>query len=84
MRLLILFLPLLAYSLPAEAGMLTGIDERQAYLEAPLQNKKDYHACLARELAMIASLEKGQHDTEVARRFMDMAEQHAGKAGGRP
>jgi len=82
MRLTILTFSLLAFALPAQAGVFDSVDDREAQLNQQLQGNNSYHAHLARELASIASSEKSQHDIGVARKFMDMAEQHAAKAGG--
>ncbi|RMH60391.1 MAG: hypothetical protein D6678_06005 [Zetaproteobacteria bacterium] len=62
---------------------LTGksIEERAAELDAQVKGKTDYHAHLARELAMAASAEKAQHDTKVAQALMSLAEREAAKSG---
>ncbi|MDX8408395.1 MAG: hypothetical protein R8L58_08425 [Mariprofundaceae bacterium] len=82
MRLTLLTFSLLAFVLPAQAGAFDSVDDRETRLNQQLQGNNSYHAHLARELASIASIEKGQHDIGVARKFMDMAEQHAARAGG--
>lgn len=82
MRILALLFTLLAFSIPANAGLFTGVDERSEAIAAQLQGNNTYHAHLARELAAIASEEKDQQDLEVAREFIRMAEEHATQAGG--
>jgi hypothetical protein len=59
-----------------------GVQERADTLNAQLQGQHDYHASLAKELADIAEIEIGQHDMHAARAFIEMAEEHAAKAGG--
>jgi hypothetical protein len=81
MRITGLLLILFAFALPANAGLLIGVDERGEKLEAQLEDNNSYHAHLARELSAIASEEKNQHDIEAARTFMKMAEEYAAKAG---
>jgi hypothetical protein len=82
MKIIGLLLTLFAFALPANAGWLAGTDERGEKLEAQLEGNNSYHAHLARELAAIASEEKGQHDLEAAHEFIKMAEAHAAQAGG--
>jgi hypothetical protein len=81
MRITGLLLTLLAFAMPANASLFTGVDERGTELEAQLEGNDSYHAHLARELSAIASDEKSQHDIEAARTFIKMAEEHAAKAG---
>ncbi|MBN4073465.1 hypothetical protein JYT23_01370 [Mariprofundus ferrooxydans] len=74
---------LFAFALPANsAGFSVGVDQRSDAVTAQLQGNNSYHAHLARELSDIAIEEKSQHDIDVAKAFMDMAEEHAAKAGG--
>lgn len=82
MRYIILTASMLAFSFTAQAGAFDSVEDREAQLNQQLKGNNSYHAHLARELAAVASAEKAQHDTGVARRFMDMAEEHAAKAGG--
>ncbi len=82
MRYIILTASMLAFSMTAQAGAFDSIEDREAQLRQQLAGNNSYHAHMARELATVASAEKAQHDTGVARRFMDMAEAHAAKAGG--
>ncbi|MDX8397570.1 MAG: hypothetical protein R8K49_04545 [Mariprofundaceae bacterium] len=63
------------------ADWLESVDDRYDVLHNQLKGNHSYEAHLARELASIASEEKSQHDTDVAKAFMTMAEQHAHKAG---
>ncbi len=72
----------MALSQAAYAGMFDSIETRQANMEKKLAGNNSYHAWMARELAEIAADEKSQHDLDVARKFMDMAESHAAMAGG--
>jgi len=57
------------------------IEERAQALETELAGKQDYHAHLARELAMVAREEKSQHDLPVAKTIMSLAEREAAKSG---
>ncbi|EAU54804.1 hypothetical protein [Mariprofundus ferrooxydans] len=82
MRILFMLTALLAFALPAQAKLFTSIEERSDAITAELQGNNNYHANLARELASIASEEKGQHDLGAARVFIKMAEEEAAKAGG--
>jgi len=76
--LLIVCCSLFAFAATANAG----VEERAAELHAQMKGKHDYHAYLARELASVAEEELAQHDINTARSFMEMAEEHAAKAGG--
>jgi len=67
----------------AAAGWTVSVDDRGDALTAQLKGNNSYQAHLARELSSIASEEKSQHDVQVAKAFMDMAEEHAAKAGGK-
>lgn len=79
---LVMFLCMTATS--AVAGSLfTSIEERTSHLKEQLAGNNSYHANLAREFAKIADEEKSQHDIDVARYFMNMAEEHAKLAGGK-
>ncbi|MDQ6951429.1 MAG: hypothetical protein Q9M26_07170 [Mariprofundales bacterium] len=72
----------LLFSLPVSAANWgASIDDRADALSQKLHNSHDYHAYLAINLANKAAEEKDQHDTEVAKRFMQMAEQEAAKVG---
>ncbi len=71
-----------AFSHAAFAGIFDSIETRQANLEKQLAGNNSYHAWMARELAEVAVDEKSQHDLDVARKFMNMAESHAARAGG--
>jgi len=82
MRFILLTLSLLAFALPAQAGAFSSVEDRQAQLNEQLKGNDSYHAHMARELAKVASDEKSQHDINVAKKFMDMAEEHAAQAGG--
>jgi len=82
MKSILFIFTLFAFALPAAAFSLDSVDDRAEALNAQLQGDSSYHANLARELADIASEEKSQHDTAVAREFMNMAEEHAEQAGG--
>ena len=82
MRLALLTLSMLAFVMPTQAGAFDSVEDREARINEQLKGNNSYHAHLARELASIASIEKGQHDIGVARKFMDMAEEHAAQAGG--
>ncbi|ATX80367.1 hypothetical protein Ga0123461_1961 [Mariprofundus aestuarium] len=78
----ILFLfSLLAFSLPAHAG-LTSVEDRAQEVRAQVEGNNNYHAELARQFATIAVTEKGEHDTQTAQEFIKMAEEHAAQAGG--
>ena len=66
----------------AAAGWTVSVDERADALNANLKGNSSYEAHLARELASVATEEKSQHDIQVAKAFMNMAEEHAAKAGG--
>jgi len=68
---------------PAMAGMFgPNFDERAAAVRAQTEGVNNYHAYLARELAMIASAEKSQHDA-ADKEFLKLAEEAAAKAGGK-
>jgi len=82
MRIAFMLFALLSFALPAQAGMFTSIEDRGDKITAELQDNNSYHAHLARELASIASIEKGQHDLGAAKELMDVAEEEAAKAGG--
>lgn len=56
--------------------------ERVAAVNARTEGLNNYQAYLARELAMIASVEKGQHDA-ADKVFLKLAEEAAAKAGGK-
>jgi len=64
------------------ADWTVSVDDRAEALNASLKGNSSYEAHLARELASVASEEKLQHDAQVAKAFMSMAEEHAAKAGG--
>ena len=64
------------------AGWGVSVDDRAEALNTQLEGNHSYHAYLARDLADIATEEKAQHDSDVARAFMNMAEEHAAQAGG--
>ncbi len=81
MKLFTLILALVSCSWTANAALLS-VDERADAMNAQLQGNNSYHAHLARQLADVASAEKAQHDTAVAKQFIDMAEEEAAKAGG--
>jgi len=83
MKFIIIMLSLFAFAIPASgAGFFSSIEDRTDTMNAQLEGKNDYHANLARALADIASEEKAQHDTDVAKSFMTMAEEHAAQSGG--
>ncbi len=79
MRIALFLCALFAFSMSANAA---GVSERAEALNAQLKGNHNYHASLARELADIAETEIGQRDINTARTFMEMAEEHAAKAGG--
>lgn len=81
MRIIGLLLTLFAFALPANAGWFTSVEDRGETLEAQLEGNNSYHAHLARELSLIASEEKDQHDLAAAHEFIKMAEEHAARAG---
>lgn len=83
MRYIIMLSALLAFASPAMAGWMCSVEDRASALRIQLEGNQSYEANLARKLANIAIEEKGQHDLDVARQFMDLAEQHAAKAGGK-
>ena len=70
-----------AIFLYANSAMAAGVEDRATQLQEQLNDNHTYDAYLARALASIAEDEKAQHDTGVAQAFMDLAEQHAQKAG---
>jgi len=76
--LLLLCCSLFAFATLANAG----VEDRATELHAQMKGQHNYHAYLARELANVAEAELGQHDINTARSFMEMAEEHAAKAGG--
>jgi len=82
MKISLLLFSLLAFALPANAGITTSIEERAAKVEADTEGNNSYHAHLARMFASIAEEEKAQHDLGPAKEFMKMAEEHAAQAGG--
>jgi len=82
MKISLLLFSLFAFALPASAGVFTSIEDRTAKIEADTQGNNSYHAHLARMLADIALEEKGQHDLEAGKEFINMAEDHAAQAGG--
>ncbi|ATX81341.1 hypothetical protein Ga0123462_0466 [Mariprofundus ferrinatatus] len=82
MKKILLLFSLLAFAMPAQAGMFTSIEDRAQQLRSQLEGNNSYHAHLARELTKVALEEKAQHDTSVAKEFMRMAEDHASQAGG--
>jgi len=83
MKSLLFIVTLFAFALPASsADFSVSVDQRSDVISAQLQGNNSYHAHLARELSDIAIEEKSQHDIGVAKAFMDMAEEHAAKAGG--
>jgi len=79
MRIILFLCALFAFSVSASAA---GVVDRSETLNAQLKGNNSYHASLARELADIAEIEIGQHDLNTARAFIEMAEEHAAKAGG--
>jgi len=79
MRIVLFLCTLFAFSMSASAA---GVEARSDALNAQLKGNHNYQADLARELADIATTEKYQHDINTARSFMQMAEEHAAKAGG--
>jgi len=79
MKIILFLCALFAFSMSASAA---GVDERAETLNAQLKGANNYHAYLAMELADIAQMELGQHDLNAARSFMEMAEEHAARAGG--
>jgi len=78
-RIVLCLFSLFAFALPASAA---SIESRTEAINAQLQGNNSYQADLARELASVAQEEKDQHDVNVARTFMNMAEEHAAQAGG--
>ncbi len=58
------------------------VDDRADALKAQLKGDYSYKAHLAREFAGVAVEEKSQHDVQVAKAFMDKAEEYAAQAGG--
>lgn len=82
MRIKILLLTMLAFALPAKALAFEGVDDRAKKIYEQLKGNESYHAHMARKLASIARTEKAQHDLPAARQFIEMAEEHAAKAGG--
>ena len=78
MRIVLFLSALFAFAMSANAGVV----DRAAALQAQLKGNNSYHAHLARELADVAETELDQHDINVARSFMKMAEDQAAKAGG--
>ena len=83
MKSILLLITLFAFSLPASAALFVSIEDRSDAIAAQTQGNNSYHAHLARELAVIAVVEKGQHDLEAAKEFIKLAEEHAAKAGGK-
>ena len=82
MKCILFLFTLFACSLTANAGTFTSTEERADAVNAQLKGNNSYHAHLARELANIAVEEKGQHDTRVAKAFIQRAEEEAAQAGG--
>jgi len=82
MRIMFMLFALLAFALPAQAGMFTSIEDREAQISSQLQGNNSYNAHLARELASASSTEKAQHDLSAAKELMKLAEDAANKAGG--
>ena len=82
MRVILFLFTLFAFSLPAQAGLFSTIDDRANQVSEQTKGNNSYHAHLARELADIASEEQSQHDTPAALEFIRMAEDYAAKAGG--
>ncbi len=80
MRIILFLCTLFVFSMSANAA---GVEERAEALNAQLKGNNNYHAHLARELADIAEIEIGQHDINTARAFIEIAEEHAAKAGGK-
>jgi len=78
-KVILCLLALGAFSLPASAA---SIESRTEAINAQLQGNNSYHAHLARQLASVAQEEMDQHDLNVARTFMNMAEENAAQAGG--
>ncbi|MDQ6953412.1 MAG: hypothetical protein Q9M15_07795 [Mariprofundaceae bacterium] len=72
---------LVAICMSASTAMAASIEDRTTSMESQIIGNHGYHAELARELASIASEEKYQHDTDVGKAFMRLAEEHAQKAG---
>jgi len=74
---------LMSFAPSASAGTFgDSMEERAAAVRSQTEGLNNYHAYLARELAMIAGAENSQHDG-ADRVFMKMAEQEAAKAGGK-
>jgi len=82
MKFTLFLFTLLACSWTANAGVFTSTEERADALNAQLKGNNSYHAYLARELATIAVVEKGQYDSRVAKAFIQRAEEEAAQAGG--
>ncbi|OIO67092.1 MAG: hypothetical protein AUJ56_11005 [Zetaproteobacteria bacterium CG1_02_49_23] len=71
-------------AMPAHANSLfASVEQRTALMKEQLAGNQSYDAYLAKEFARIALEEKDQHDIDVARYFMGLAETHASKAGGK-
>jgi len=64
------------------ASFTASVDDRAEALTAQLKGNNSYQAYLAREFSDVAAEEKSQHDIQVARAFMDKAEEYAAQAGG--
>ena len=74
---------LMTWTPPAMAGVFgPSFAERTAAVRAQTEGMNNYHAYLARELAMIAEAEKSQHDA-ADKEFLKLAEEAAAKAGGK-
>jgi len=82
-RLSLLAVAMLMCAGTASAGSWNeSVDDRADALEVQLKGNHSYKAHLAREFAGVAVEEKGQHDIQVAKAFMDKAEAYAAQAGG--
>jgi len=82
LRWLMLTILILVASPVSATSIFTGIEERTKTIYSDLKGDNSYHAHLARKLAVYAGVEKGQSDISAARQLMDLAEEHARKAGG--
>jgi len=82
MRWLLLPALMLVASPVSATSIFTGIEERSKTIYTDLKGNNSYHAHLARKLAIYAGVEKGQADITAARQLMDLADEHARKAGG--
>jgi len=65
----------------ATAGFIPDTRADAAAIEAQVAGNNSYDALLAKKLARIAVEEVDQHDMPAVRAFMNLAKQHANKAG---